>query len=122
MEELLLYTIFPFIAALMVFGVYRPAVGRSKGKSLVSYNLGTPCPDGVAATPCPHCGEPFGPEATEAARQKCERQLKVTPANSEGAGSFVDLIQRIWWNVICPSCGVQSSYVPQARILLHQEK
>lgn len=122
MGMLLLYTISLLIASMAVFGIYRLAIERSRGRSSLLYNLGTPCPEGVAAAPCPHCGQLFGLAATEAARQKCERELKSTPASPQGSANLIELIQRIWWNVICPSCGEQSSYVPQARVLLHQGK
>ena len=122
MGELLLYTIFLSIIALTARGVYRLAVERPSGRSSILYNLGTPCPEGVATAPCPHCGKVFGMEATETARQKCESELKSGSASKEEAANLIELIQRIWWNLVCPSCGEQSSYVPQARILLHQGK
>lgn len=122
MGELLLYAIFLVVVALTVIGFYRLAAEPSRGKTSKFYDLGTPCLEGAASAPCPHCGQLFGSTATEEARQKCERELRSTSSRNEGSGNLLDLIQSIWWNLNCPSCGEQSSYVPQARLLLYQRK
>ena len=115
-----LLVIILFIAALALVVLYRLTVTRTRERSAIFYNLGMPCPDGVAVSPCPYCGQVFGTEVTEAARQECERQLRTFPADQKENTGVAELFQSIWWNVDCPSCGKQSSYVPQARILLHQ--
>ena len=122
MDQLFLYTGVLLLVVFALFLFYRLTVERGSEKASIFYNLGIPCPDGVAVTPCPHCGEVFGAAATEAARLECEKGFRSSLPGSEEAKNVIDMVQRILWNVVCPSCGRQSGYVPQAKILLHHSE
>ena len=121
MGESILFIIILLIAVLSIVVFYRLTLDREEDTPHTSYNRGINCPEGVASTPCPHCGELFGPEAMEDARLKCESGLKTATSGPGENTRCVELVQRIWWHVVCPACGKQSSYIPHARVLLHQD-